>query len=142
MTTSEMTPADFAAVAGNNDGFGGNNGIWWLALLFLFSWGGFGGYGSFGNRGGGNYATQSDVRAAVDQQTLISKLDQQTYGLADSTYALNNAITPIPSCTIPMTDCTEVALRSIRCRRLQKNFKSMYTYCFGSICYFRFDLPD
>jgi hypothetical protein len=33
------------------------------------------------------------VRAAVDQQTLISKLDQQTYGLADSTYALTNAIT-------------------------------------------------
>ena len=38
-------------------------------------------------------ATQADVRAAVDQQTLISKLDQQTYGLADSTYALNNTIT-------------------------------------------------
>ena len=37
-------------------------------------------------------ATQADVRAAVDQQTLISKLDQQTYGLADSTYALNNTI--------------------------------------------------
>ena len=33
------------------------------------------------------------MRAAVDQQTLISKLDQQTYGLADSTYALNSTIT-------------------------------------------------
>ena len=33
------------------------------------------------------------MRAAVDQQTLLSKLDQQTYGLADSTYALNTAIT-------------------------------------------------
>ena len=47
-------------------------------------------------RGGGcgcsPCATQADVRAAVDQQTLISKLDQQTYGLADSTYALNNTI--------------------------------------------------
>ena len=32
------------------------------------------------------------MRAAVDQQTLISKLDQQTYGLADSSYALNNTI--------------------------------------------------
>lgn len=29
----------------------------------------------------------------AQQQTLISKLDQQTYGLADSTYALNNSIT-------------------------------------------------
>ena len=86
--------SDIAAVTGNrgNDGMFGDNG-WWIILLFLFAgWGrGFGGFG------GGGYeaapATQADVRAAVDQQTLISKLDQQTYGLADSTYALNNAIT-------------------------------------------------
>lgn len=88
--------SDIAAVSGRNgeDGFfGGNNG-WWIILLFLFAgWGG-NGFGFGGGRGGyGNPATQEDVRAAVDQQTLISKLDQQTYGLADSTYALNNAIT-------------------------------------------------
>ena len=88
--------SDIAAVAGRNgngDGMFGDNG-WWIILLFLFAgWGrGFGGFG-----GGGDYgappATQADVRAAVDQQTLLSKLDQQTYGLADSTYALNAAIT-------------------------------------------------
>ena len=85
--------SDIAAVAGRNNGDGmfGDNG-WWIILLFLFAgWGrGFGGFG------GGDYgpvpATQADVRAAVDQQTLISKLDQQTYGLADSTYALSNTI--------------------------------------------------
>lgn len=86
--------SDIAAVSGRGveDGFfGGNNG-WWIILLFLFAgWGG-NGFG-FGNRGGAVAATTEDVRAAVDQQTLISKLDQQTYGLADSTYALNNAIT-------------------------------------------------
>jgi hypothetical protein len=49
------------------------------------------GFGFGGDRGI-PCATQPDVRAAVDQQTLISKLDQQTYGLADSTYALNSAI--------------------------------------------------
>lgn len=87
MTTSEMSPADFAALNNNNDGFGGNCGVWWILILFLFGWG----RGGFG--GNGQCATQADVRAAVDQQTLISKLDQQTYGLADSTYALNNAIT-------------------------------------------------
>ena len=86
--------SDIAAVSGReNDGlFGGNNG-WWIILLFLFAgWGGNG----FGFGGGGRGfapATTEDVRAAVDQQTLISKLDQQTYGLADSTYALNSAIT-------------------------------------------------
>lgn len=62
--------------------------------MFLFAgWGrGFGG-GGFGGGCEAPCATQADVRAAVDQQTLISKLDQQTYGLADSTYALNNSIT-------------------------------------------------
>lgn len=77
-----------------------NDSAWWIIILLIFGWGGnrgFGGNGggSFGcNYGCGSpYATQADVRAAVDQQTLISKLDNQTYGLADSTYALTNAIT-------------------------------------------------
>lgn len=89
--------SDIAAVTRNGEGDGlfGNNG-WWIILLFLFAgWGrGFGG-GMLGGEGapGLPCATQADVRAAVDQQTLISKLDQQTYGLADSTYALNTAIT-------------------------------------------------
>ena len=90
--------SDIAAVTGRNnggDGMFGDNG-WWIILLFLFAgWGRGGGFG--GGFGGGNdglpCATALDVRSAVDQQTLISKLDQQTYGLADSTYALNNTIT-------------------------------------------------
>lgn len=90
-----------------NGGGNGNNGLFgndwaWIVILLLFGWGGnrgFGGGFGGGGFGGGNgcgccnpCATQADVRTAVDQQTLISKLDQQTYGLADSTYALNNTI--------------------------------------------------
>ena len=100
-----LSAADVAAVTRNNDGYG-NNGLFgndwaWIVILLLFGWGGNGrGIGGFGGGFGGNggscgcspCATQADVRAAVDQQTLISKLDQQTYGLADSTYALNNTI--------------------------------------------------
>ena len=96
--TENYTLSDIAAVT---DGNGRNNGMfgndaWWIIILLLFGYGrnGFGGFG--GGQGGGcgsPCATQADVRAAVDQQTLISKLDQQTYGLADSTYALNNTIT-------------------------------------------------
>lgn len=87
-----------ANVDGNNNGMFGGDG-WWAIIIFalIFGWGGngFGGFGGFGgNRGGFEpCATQADVRAAVDQQTLISKLDQQTYGLADATYSLNNSIT-------------------------------------------------
>ena len=85
-----------ANVDGNNNGMFGGDGLWGLiiilALLGGFGNGGFG-FGNFGgNRAVEPCATQADVRAAVDQQTLISKLDQQTYGLADSTYALNNSI--------------------------------------------------
>lgn len=105
LTTSEMTPADIRACTCGNDGYNNGGGMWgndwaWIIILLLFGYGrnGFGGFGGNGGGFGGGctvspYATQADVRAAVDQQTLISKLDQQTYGLADSTYALNNAIT-------------------------------------------------
>ena len=95
---SNYSLSDIAAVTdGNrNGGMFGGNGDWgaWIILFLLFGMFGMfgrGGYGGFGG-GGAPCATQGDVRAAVDQQTLISKLDQQTYGLADSTYALNNAI--------------------------------------------------
>lgn len=81
----------------NNGGgmFGNGNNDWWILLLFLFGWGGNRGWG--GNGGGcgaqSSCATTADVYGAVDQQTLISKLDQQTYGLADATFALNNTMT-------------------------------------------------
>jgi hypothetical protein len=102
-----MEDSNFAtgyAVGRDSNGGYGNNGIFgndwaWIVILLLFGYGGrgFGGFGGFGGGFGGGCgapcATQADVRSAVDQQTLISKLDQQTYGLADSTYALNNAIT-------------------------------------------------
>ena len=91
--------ADIAAATGGNNqnnGWGDGDG-WWIILLFLLAFNGNGrGFGFGGNEGSGYLgypcATQPDIRAAVDQQTLLSKLDQQTYGLADSTYALNNAI--------------------------------------------------
>ena len=96
------TLSDIAAVTDgnrNNGGMFGGNGDWgaWIILFLLFGMFGRGGWGGFGGGNGGNgctvpCATQADVRAAVDQQTLISKLDQQTYGLADSTYALNNTL--------------------------------------------------
>ena len=96
-----LSPADVAVLSGNagngnngNNGWG-DNGAWWIILFLIFGWGrnGFG----YGNNGGGcgantTCATPADVYNAVDQQTLLSKLDQQTYGLADSTFALNNTI--------------------------------------------------
>lgn len=93
----------YAVGRDSNGGYNNGNGMfgndaWWIIILLLFGWGrnGFGGYGN--GFGGGNScgcspcATQADVRAAVDQQTLISKIDQQTYGIADTFTALNNTL--------------------------------------------------
>lgn len=79
---------------GGGFGFGGEWGglIGLLIVASLFGNGGFGFGGGIGGCGRGACATQAEVRAAVDQQTLISKLDQQTYGLADSAYAINNTL--------------------------------------------------
>lgn len=58
MALQDMTPADLAAVVGNNDdgGFGNGNG-WWIILLFLFlGWGnrGWGGGGGGAGDAGGD----------------------------------------------------------------------------------------
>ena len=73
-------------------GMGWGGGMWeWFPMLLIAGllFGGGNGFG-FGGGGRADYATQADVRAAVDQQTLISKIDQQTYGLADIFTAINN----------------------------------------------------
>lgn len=63
-----------------------DSGLFGLIIILALLGGVGGGFGF----GGGNY---SEVQRGFDNQAVISKLDQQTYGLADSTYALNNSIT-------------------------------------------------
>ena len=91
----------YAVGRDSNGGYNNGNGMFgndwaWIVILLLFGWGrnGFGGYGGgYGNSCGYTpCATQADVRSAVDQQTLISKIDQQTYGIADTFTALNNTL--------------------------------------------------
>ena len=95
MTESGYSLSDIAAVSGsrNNDGmFGGDWGAW--IILFLI-FGLFGNGRGFGGSGGGNggccepCATKADLTA----QGIVQKLDGITYGISDSTYALNNSIT-------------------------------------------------
>lgn len=100
LTSDSMTPADIRACTCGNDGYNNNGGMFgndwaWIIILLLFGYGGrgFGFGGSGGGVGGGcgaPCATQADVRAAVDQQTLLSKIDQQTYGLSSTFTALSD----------------------------------------------------
>lgn len=111
MTTSEMTPADMAAVCKDGDGFGGGNGAWWLIILLLFGWGrGFGGFGGFGGYGEGvnspagqGYATRADINEGFAfnnlernvssiENTLCNGFSQLGYNMLSSFNALQTQL--------------------------------------------------
>lgn len=91
---SSLTAADIALMNRNGDGFGNNSFFWIFALLLLAN----GGFGFGGARMGdfGQFATsasQNEILFGQKFNALDNKIDKIGYGIADSTYALNNAIT-------------------------------------------------
>lgn len=82
----DMTPADYAAINGNDGMFGGN-GIWFLALLFLFG-GGFGGYGA----GRGQAATTEDLASGFNFSALQGKTNDILAAVNNNNQVLSNAI--------------------------------------------------
>lgn len=89
MNENGLSPADVAAMSGNN-GLGGN-GAWWIILLFLFAFGGFGN-GGWGNNGvAQNYTLASDF-ATIQRQlsdgfnSIDNALDRQNAGICDLGY--------------------------------------------------------
>lgn len=92
MYENGLSPADLRAVIGGNCNNGGSflgGGNFFEAIIALAVLAMFTGNGN-GFFGGGN---NNSCREAVDQQTLIGKLDGITNGISDSTYALTGAIT-------------------------------------------------
>lgn len=81
LTNSDgMSPADVAAVMGNNDGFGNGNGAWWILILFLFAAFGWGN-GGYGN-GGGN-GVDAYVQRGFDQTAVMSGINGLTTAVAN-----------------------------------------------------------
>lgn len=101
LTTSEMTPADIAAVTNNNgnngynDGWGGGWSSWIILFLIfgMFGWGGFGGFGGFGGNAGMNGAL---TRGELCQDMNFSQLENGVrgiqQGLCDGFYAQNTTM--------------------------------------------------
>lgn len=100
LTTSEMTPADIAAVTNNsrndcNDGWGGGWISWIILFLIfgMFGWGGFGGFGGFGGNAGASGAlTRADLCQDMNFNQLENGVRGIQQGICDSTFALNNSI--------------------------------------------------
>lgn len=99
LTSESMTPADIAAVTGNNgNGMWGDGGAWWIIILFLFVFCGWGNGNGWGNNGGAgaadNYVLASDfatLQRQIDSSTasLERKSDAINSGLCDGFYAQN-----------------------------------------------------
>ena len=71
-----LSAADIAAVTGNNNGFGfGNDGAWWLIILFLF----------FMNNGWGNggQGYGNSVQNGFDQQALMGGIGGLSTAIAN-----------------------------------------------------------
>lgn len=99
--TEGMTPADMAAVTGrNNNGAFGDNGAWWIIILFLFCFMGGWNNNGFGNGAAGatdNYVLASDfatLQRQIDSgvSSLERKGDTINSGLCDGFYAMNTGI--------------------------------------------------
>lgn len=87
MTTSEMSPADYAAVANNNDGFGGNNGAWWIIILFLFAF-----RNGWGNGYGDNGGVANGYTLASDFATIQRQLSDGFGGVEKGLDTIRNGI--------------------------------------------------
>lgn len=91
LTSESMTPADIAAVTGNNgNGMWGDGGAWWIIILFLFVFCGWGGNG-WGNNGGAVGAADKYVLAS-DFATLQRQIDSSTASLERKADAINNGL--------------------------------------------------
>lgn len=92
LTSESMTPADIAAVTGNNacnDGMWGG-GSWFLIILFLFVFCGWGNGNGWGNNGGAGAA--DNYVLASDFATLQRQIDSSTASLERKSDAINNGL--------------------------------------------------
>lgn len=84
--TSFNMPVQPAGNGYNGGGMFGDNGAWWIIILFLFVFCGWGNGGWGGNRGAASGAADNYV-LATDFATIERKIDSVNSGLCDGFYA-------------------------------------------------------
>lgn len=85
MADGTMTPADMAAVMGN-DGLNGNMGFFWVFALMILAGGGFNWGNNRWNDGPGNYVTQADLTNQLNNQTLQNSVNNLATDNANMRY--------------------------------------------------------
>lgn len=85
--------SDIAAVTdGERYNGWGNNGAWWIIILFLFMFMGWGGNGFGRNTEFQGALTRSDMFEGFNNQDINSQLRGITTGLCDGFYAMNTGM--------------------------------------------------
>ena len=86
-----LSAADVAAVMGGNGGYNGfgNDGMFWLLILFLFAWTG-NGWGGYGNGSNGTTVVANDVQRGFDQQAIMTGLGTLNSAVASAEVSRSN----------------------------------------------------
>lgn len=77
LSNAEMSPADVAAVVGNNggNGFGWGDGSFWIIILFLFAFMGNGWGGGWNGGPAAAAVTQADMQRGFDQTATMAAIN-------------------------------------------------------------------
>lgn len=105
---STYSLSDIRAVT-DGDGMFGGNGIWFLALLFLFG-GGFGGYGARNQA-----ATTDELSAGFNFSGVNNKLDGISAAIATEGRTTDNAICQLGYRTLEQTSALSAQMASCCC---------------------------
>jgi len=140
MVSSEMSPADIAAVTGNGNG----NSCWggdasWIIILFLFALfsGGWGnGFGNGGANGAVPYLmnnyTNNDVQRGFDQASIMGGINGITAGLANAEVSRCNAQTNVLAAINNSQAATTAGMNSLamglqQCLKKKNKVKFFFT---------------
>lgn len=143
----------------DNNGFGGENGAWWLIILILFF--GVGGWGRNGFNNGGSSdgynacctpATMQGMTDAFNFNQLDNGIRSLANGLCDGFYATNNAINGVLNALQNYSSQTQYNMSQGFCNvdksimqsnfQTQAGFNSLSSQLAQCCCDLRYDLAS